>query len=204
MRHIYQLKIHIMDSRPNIWRRLLIANHLTFKQLHDAIQDSFYWKGYHLHEFSFRNPESPLDVIQIFMNPDEDPDAEVSVQFSAFFEEEIRLSDVFSLHTRSVKYIYDLGDRWELKIRLEKIFPNDDRLNSFICVGGRRAAPPEDCGGVWRYNELMDILKDPSHPEHEDMKEWVDDDFDPEIIRAPMRKMTPKQIELEYGPSIYP
>jgi hypothetical protein len=46
--------------------------------------------------------------------------------------------------------------------------------------GGRRAGPPDDCGGPWGYGALLEAIADPAHAEHSNMLEWVGDDFDPE------------------------
>ena len=43
--------------------------------------------------------------------------------------------------------------------------------------------PPEDCGGVWGYENMLEILKQPKHEEYEELVEWLgDDDFDPEYF----------------------
>ncbi len=52
------------------------------------------------------------------------------------------------------------------------------------CVAGERACPPEDCGGVWGYEDLLEILADPKHEEHEERKEWAGGDFDPDAFDA--------------------
>jgi len=197
-KQIYQLKIVLKGIRPPIWRRLLISNHATFADLHHAIQDSFYWSNYHLHEFTYRLNEKPHDLIHIEGKyPDDTYPPEND--FNDIREDEIRLCDVFSSKQKTVNYLYDFGDNREHAIKLEKIFPNINDFRSFSCVGGKRATPPEDCGGPYGYQDLIEILENPNHPEHEEMKAWAGKNFDPEIIKCPMNKMTPKIIEQTFG-----
>ncbi len=50
---------------------------------------------------------------------------------------------------------------------------------------GKRACPPEDCGGVWGYENLLEILRDPKHEEYEGMVEWLSGwygKYDPEFF----------------------
>ena len=81
------------------------------------------------------------------------------------------------------RYTYDFGDDWEHDILVEKMFDRDKAATCPRCTGGRRAGPPEDCGGIWGYADLEEILADPNHPEHEDKLEWLGLDdaagFDP-------------------------
>ncbi len=79
-----------------------------------------------------------------------------------------------------IRYEYDFGDGWEHRITLQKILPYDPAVRLPSCTGGRRRCPPEDCGGVWGYYENLKIMQDPDHPEHEEIKEWMGEDFDPE------------------------
>jgi len=48
-----------------------------------------------------------------------------------------------------------------------------------VCLTGKRARPPEDCGGPWGYGNLLAALSDPTHEEHEELTEWVGINFDP-------------------------
>ena len=79
-------------------------------------------------------------------------------------------------------YTYDFGDNWEHIITLEKILPRKKEVKYPICIKGERACPPEDCGGIWRYKELLAILQDPNHAEYKETLEWVGKDFNPEYF----------------------
>ena len=80
------------------------------------------------------------------------------------------------------KYTYDFGDGWEHSIVLEKRLAPDPNLVYPTCTDGRRACPPEDCGGVGGFYALLDAISDPHHKQHEEMREWVGDDYDPEVF----------------------
>ena len=82
----------------------------------------------------------------------------------------------------SLIYEYDFGDGWEHKIILEKVLPHDTSLDVPRCIKGKRACPPEDCGGIWGYQDLIEMINDTSHPEHEEMLEWLGGDLDPEYF----------------------
>jgi hypothetical protein len=62
---------------------------------------------------------------------------------------------------------------------VEKVFPAERGTRYPSCIGGRRACPPEDCGGPWGYIDFLEAVKDPAHEEHESMLEWVGGEFDP-------------------------
>ena len=91
-----------------------------------------------------------------------------------------KIADFFSTENRTASYVYDFGDSWEHKIQLEKILPGEKGVEYPICIKGKRACPPEDCGGVWGYAELLEIIKDPKHEEYEEMMEWLGEEFDPD------------------------
>ncbi len=82
----------------------------------------------------------------------------------------------------TLKYEYDFGDGWDHTIVLEKIVEVDDHQPIPVCIKGKRNCPPEDCGGVWGYEDLLEIISDPKHPEHEEMLEWLGVEFDPEYF----------------------
>lgn len=88
-------------------------------------------------------------------------------------EKKAKISNYFTLENKTALYRYDFGDNWEVKIRLEKILPRKEGVEFPICTAGKRAAVPEDSGGVGGYMYKLEILEDPSDPEYEDTVEWL-------------------------------
>jgi len=171
---VFQFKVTLKGVKPAVWRRIQVPESYTFWDLHVAIQDVFGWDDYHLHEFELMNPESgEIAAIGI-------PEG------MGLFEREIlagwkqRISAWFSKDYRSALYTYDFGDEWEHIVKLEKILPREAKRKYPVCVDGKRACPPEDCGGVWGYGDFLKVLKDPDNEEYEDMLNWVGGKFDPE------------------------
>ncbi|MDI3524632.1 MULTISPECIES: plasmid pRiA4b ORF-3 family protein [unclassified Kosmotoga] len=170
--HVYQFKITLKGIKPPIWRRIQVPETYTFWDLHVAIQDAMGWLDYHLHEFEIINPSTGLKVnIGI---PDEDFGRDVLPGWKQ------KIADYFSMENPKANYTYDFGDNWEHKIELEKILPREKGVTYPVCIKGKRACPPEDCGGVWGYEELLEAIKDPAHERHEELLEWLGEDFDPE------------------------
>jgi hypothetical protein len=164
----YQIKVTLNGSKPPIWRRLLVPESISLGDLHVVLQVSFGWTDSHLHQFIAKGK---------FYGQ---PDPEFGV--NAINESRVSLGEVLAAAKDAMVYEYDFGDCWEHKIVLEKILANSEESSKPSCIAGSRACPPEDCGGVWGYANLMETIADPSHPDHEEMIEWLGDDFDPEYF----------------------
>ncbi|MDO8727037.1 MAG: plasmid pRiA4b ORF-3 family protein [Candidatus Methanoperedens sp.] len=171
---VYQFKITLDDIKPPIWRRIQVPETYTFWDFHVAIQDAMGWLDYHLHEFEILNPANGLKVTIGL------PDEEFPKRNLRDWAQKI--ADYFSLENPSADYIYDFGDSWQNKIQLEKILPREDNVSYPVCIKGKRACPPEDCGGIGGYENLLEIIKDPYHKEHKQMLEWAGEEFDPEYF----------------------
>jgi pRiA4b ORF-3-like protein len=96
-------------------------------------------------------------------------------------------------------YEYDFGDSWEHELLVEKILPRDEGKRYPVCLTGKRACPPEDCGGVWGYASFLEALHDPEHPEHEEMLEWIGGEFDPEAfdldeVNVELQRLTSSEV----------
>lgn len=164
---VHQLKITLLGLEPPIWRRIAVPSDFTLGDLHHVIEFAMPWDGGHLHEFrigkvAYSDPRMGLDDIED--------------------EWEAPLSEVLPRARRKFRYLYDFGDSWEHELQVEAIGPPDAETAYPAILAGERAGPPEDCGGVWGYADLLEILADPSHPEYEERMEWQGGPIDPEAF----------------------
>ena len=165
---VYQLKISLIVSKPEIWRQILVSGDTTLAKLHNIIQELMGWEDDHLHEFI-------IGGVHYTRSYPEDPMASQE-------EKRIRLDEVVSKKRKKFFYVYDFGDEWEHEIIVENILEEDSRFTGKpVCIGGQNAGPPEDCGGIYGYYEMLKAAKNPRHPEHEELKEWLGE-FDPKAF----------------------
>ncbi|MGO9411442.1 MAG: plasmid pRiA4b ORF-3 family protein [Spirochaetia bacterium] len=164
---VYQLKLSVSNIRPPIWRRILVRSDLTLARLHLIIQSLMNWYNYHLYQFDIGQEE--------YGPPLEDDDLHGKRKSPG-----IRLSRAFGKGIKSILYEYDFGDGWEIRIQLERILSGLVQEEQVICATGARRGPAEDSGGPYGYQEYLDILKNPSHAEYKEIKEWIGEHFDPE------------------------
>lgn len=163
------LKCHVwlVDSEPPIWRRFEVSDQITLDDLHTVLQIVMGWEFSHLHAFDIKGDRyAPADPM-----PLEDTLDSTRVQLATF---KFNSQDTFS-------YTYDFGDGWVHQITVVEPQSLSDTTGSPRCLEGERAGPPEDCGGVWGYEDLMERLSDPDDPEFEELLDWVGD-FDPEAF----------------------
>jgi hypothetical protein len=95
-------------------------------------------------------------------------------------ENRLTLSSLLKSGVARCTYTYDFGDDWEHTVEIEKTQPAVDGEAYPCCVAGKGACPPEDCGGPWGYQHLLEVVADPTHPEYADQRTWVDEDFSPD------------------------
>jgi len=166
---IYRLKISIRDIRPPVWRRIEIPGDASLGVLHNVLQTAFGWTDSHLHQFEIGD--------SCFGGAD--PYGGETWGPPVRDEGQARLNEVVGRRKRFL-YEYDFGDSWEHEILIEKVLSAEPGATYPRCTAGRRACPPEDCGGPWGYADLLAAVADPDDSEHADMLEWLDPEFDPE------------------------
>lgn len=172
--HIFQFKIKLKRIKPMIWRRIQVPSSCTFGQLHDFILAAMGWSGGHLHEFVMMHPKY-YEHVHIGAVNDFSGTGDKVIN-----EDKTRINRYFSLTNTKALYTYDFGDDWEHEIVLEKILKPLEGVSYPLCLDGKRACPPDDCGGVWGYQNLLEILSDPTHEEYDEMLEWCGHPIDPE------------------------
>jgi hypothetical protein len=164
---IAQLKVTLLDADPAVWRRLLVPATIRLDRLDRVIQAAMGWTNSHLHMF--------IHPTGHYGTPDPD--------LPLHDERKATLSDLAVRDGDAFGYEYDLGDSWDHEVLLEKLVPAEPGGRYPVCLDGARACPPEDCGGTGGYEELIDTLADPNHPDHQDMLRWLGiekgADFDP-------------------------
>lgn len=164
---VYQLKISLDELHPPIWRRVLVSPEINLFELHHIIQVAMGWENYHL--FQFIN--GPGEYIGI---PEDDGWSQTVDART------ILLKDTLTEKGDHILYEYDFGDSWSHTILLEQKVPKHHGISYPYCADGKRNCPPEDCGGVFGYERILEILGDKKHEEYEETQEWMEDDFDPE------------------------
>lgn len=164
----YQLKVTLREVEPEVWRRLRVSGDISLNRLHRVLQVVMGWDNSHLHQFTVEGVHYG------------EPDPEFPEPLKN--DKRAKLKQVAPAEQQRVLYEYDFGDGWEHDMLVEKIFPADPEAREPVCLAGARACPPEDCGGPPGYENLLEALRDPDHPEHDELVRWVGGAFDPEAF----------------------
>ena len=170
VKSIYQLKVTLVGTKPPIWRRIVVPSDIRLDTLHMVLQIVMGWENCHLHQFDAGGLTYGAHEDEFGLDMDMDVEDENTC----------KLHQLLKTAKDTMKYEYDFGDSWEHKIVLEKILPHDKAQQLPRCAAGKRSCPPEDCGGVWGYEEMLESLKHPEDPEYEERMEWLGGEFDPE------------------------
>jgi hypothetical protein len=172
---VYILEVEILDIEPKIWRAFAVKESTTLEDLAYIIITSFGWHGGHLHGF--------------YVGPQEygmlDTDDTGELEEEGMLDEgKAKLMDLPQADLKKFIFTYDFGDNWDHEIRLKKTEGLVPGVKYPLCLGGARNAPPEDCGSVPGYYEVLDALKNRKKPtkEQKERLDWLEDGYDPEYF----------------------
>jgi hypothetical protein len=167
-----QLHISLDGSEPLIWRKVLIPKEISFFKLHQVIQISMGWTNSHLFEFN-------IEGFKVGISYDHLKDMDVDHLMDS---KETYLTEMISEPGECIKYWYDFGDSWMHTINFEKYFPLDKEAQLPYCTSGELNCPPEDCGGIAGFYDLLSNLSNKKHEDYKSMKRWVGSKYDPSKV----------------------
>ncbi len=166
----YELKVTLMGIRPAVWRRIAVRNDITLDALHKVLQAVMGWTDSHMHAFQPVGRESHARSRQPAVERND--------------ERRTRLDELLIKPKDRLVYEYDFGDSWEHEVLLERVGDHPAGARYPWVLGGARACPPEDVGGVSGYAHFLQVMRSPRHPDHAEMMEWHGRRFDPEAFDA--------------------
>ncbi|MFM7150309.1 MAG: plasmid pRiA4b ORF-3 family protein [Gemmataceae bacterium] len=168
---LYQFKITLLDVKPAIWRRIQVPD-CNLNDLHEYIQAAFGWWNSHMHQFEIAG--------RTYSQPSPFGD-DFGMEFRD--ETDVLLSTLIPKSGGRFRWIYeyDFGDGWRHEIVFEGFPAADPKAKVPLCLEGKRACPPEDCGGPWGYADYLAIMANPKHRDYKEMLEW-NGPFDPEAF----------------------
>lgn len=156
------IRLALRGIQPPIWRQFTVPSDIRLDQLHTVIQAVMGWKNSHQHQFEAHGFR--------FSQPTKNSPAVEDERTTLLSKIARKVGDKFT-------YIYDLGDCWKHDLVVEAL---EDGSAPIKCRSGARSCPPEDCGGVGGYEELLAVLSDPRHERHGELKGWLGKTFDSE------------------------
>jgi hypothetical protein len=162
--HCFKLRVALDDIKPQVWRQFVVPASITLDRLHDVLQVVMGWTDSHLHSFTIAGQE--------FTEDPEEPEQGIE-------ETGIVLGALIRKPRTKFIYLYDFGDGWMHTITIQSVepIPAGHAVN-ITCLAGQRRCPPEDVGGPWGYQEFLEAIADPKHPEHHSFLDWCGGSFD--------------------------
>jgi len=164
---VLSLRLTVVGAQPRVWRRLLVRDTMWLSRLHDAIQIAFDWFDYQTHAFL-------LDDLK-FGNPVKRDDLNIED------DRDVTLGDLNLANRDKMTYQYHIGETWQVEVRVEKATAAGKGVQYPLCVAGERAGPPEDCGGLEAYHDMLACLKDPASDLGHEWLNWLGPEYDPNV-----------------------
>ncbi len=183
---LYQFRILLKQSKPEIWRRIQVKR-CTLDKLHEHIQTAMGWTNSHLHQFNI-NSERYGDPELL----DDGFEDDVFVDST-----DLKIDQILPKSGKRFRfeYEYDFGDSWRHEVLFEGCLKAAKGQRFPLCVEGERACPPEDVGGIRGYARYLKVLRNSLQKDHQDMLDWRGpfdpDSFDGEKTSKRMRRGLP-------------
>lgn len=177
---VFSLRLEVAGTTPRIWRRLLVRETMWLSRLHDSIQLVFDWFDYQTHVFTLDELRlgNPVKRDELVIEDDRD----------------VTLADLDLGQRHGFVYHYHFGEGWQIDIKIEKTLALEKGTAYPACTGGAHAGPPEDCGGLEAFHDMLACIKEPETDLGREWIEWLGPDYDPAVcdvvkINKALRKL---------------
>jgi len=163
---VFTLGFTVVRCQPRIWRQLVVRESMWLSRLHDSLQVAFDWFDYQTHAFNLDDLRfgNPLKREELSIEDDRD----------------VMIADLNLEQRERFTYGYHFGEGWQIDIKVEKIGPMEKKAFYPVCTGGERAGPPEDCGGIDAFHDMLACIKEPNTELGREWLEWLGPDYDSE------------------------
>lgn len=165
---VLSLRLSVVGAQPAVWRRLLVRESMWLSRLHDTIQIAFDWFDYQTHAFILDDLRFGNPFKQEGVNVEDDRD--------------VTLGDLGLANRDRLAYDYHFGEAWHVDIRVEKVAALEKKAHYPVCVAGERAGPPEDCGGIEAYHDMLACIKQPDTELGREWLEWLGPEYAPDVV----------------------
>jgi Plasmid pRiA4b ORF-3-like protein len=159
------LRLVVVGTQPRVWRRILVRETMWLSRLHDTVQIVLDWFDYQTHTFA-------LDDLK-FGNPVKRDDLNVED------DRDVTLGDLSLASRDRMAYEYHIGEGWKVDVRVEKTIPPGKGAVYPLCIAGERAGPPEDCGGIEAFHDMLACLKEPTSDLGREWLGWLGPEYEP-------------------------
>ncbi|HWA87265.1 MAG TPA: plasmid pRiA4b ORF-3 family protein [Opitutus sp.] len=162
---VFTLRLSVTGALPPVWRRIAVRESMWLSRLHDTIQILFDWFDYQMHVFNLEDLRfgNPLRRDDLSIEDDRD----------------VTLADLDLEHRARFNYLYQFGEGWQVDVKIEKSGALQKTVHYPHCIAGERAGPPEDCGGLEAFHDMLACIKQPQTYLGREWLEWLGPGYDP-------------------------
>jgi hypothetical protein len=176
--HFVQIRAELAGAELPVWREFTVERGITLAELHSILQILFEWDEAHLFLFE-------VGKVRYGADPESGERDYIDVEIGTIAESATKMI-----------YRYDFGDDWEVALSLKRVDSSEGDL--IWLSDGAGAGPLEDCGGIFRHNEIVQALRGEDELDPE-LREWIPEGYDPARfdLQAMRRELAALEVALD-------
>lgn len=167
--HVFEVRITLKHVKPPVWRLVLVDPDIRLDMLHEVIQAAMGWEDAHLHSYHSKGKTYMAAELENGFAPSAD-------------EAEYTLRELAPNVGDHIEYEYDFGDGWQHEVKVTGVVDHVARMQVPSIVDGENACPPEDCGGISGFADMLKAFFDEHHPDHDEVVDSIGEEYDPEVF----------------------